>query len=316
MARLVLRRFAHAMVLLALVLVTGFLLLQLAPGDAVTRYLDPSVDPETAELIRVRLGLDQPAPVRLAKWLAAFVRGEWGVSLAQQRPVAQVIGEALPRTLQLTAPAMFLQILLGLLVGVFAAGRVGSWFDRTTSISALALYALPSFFIADVCIELFAQRLGWFPVAGIGQSALSSRAWHASLPVVVLTMSSVAVLIRFTRTSVLQQLRSRFATTAHAKGLSRARVLWTHAFPAALTPVLTMIGLAVPALITGSVVIETIFAWPGMGKLLVDAMFARDYPVVMAVVLLSASAVIAANLLADLGQLWADPPQRDREARP
>ena len=327
MARYFLRRLIHTILLVLIVISATFFAVQFAPGDPLSRYYSPDVDPAAMERVRVQLGLDQPAYVQYGKWLWSFARGDFGVSLAEQRPVSVVLREAIPRTLHLTVLAFFVQVLVGVGLGVFAAARRNKALDKLVSIAALVLYALPAFYLAYLLIAVFSLGLDVLPTSGIasvGETGgsfwriLGDRAAHLVLPVTVLGVASAAGLVRYTRGSVIDVIEEDYIRTARAKGLGERPVLWRHAFRNALPPILTVVGLSVPFLLGGAVVVEKVFAWPGMGALLVDSIFARDYPVVLAVNFVGACMVLAGNFLADVSNSVADPrvklitPRRDK----
>jgi len=268
------------------------------------------------ETVRSQLGLDAPLPVQYAKTLLSFVRGDFGMSLSSYRPVSDVIAEAIPRTIQLTGLALLLQMFLGLALGMMSAVRRRRVIDGALSLVFLFLYSLPSFYLAFALIALFSLELGWLPSAGISSLAVDGssgfatwvdRVRHLVLPVSVLALGSTAAFARYARGSVLDVTGQEFVRTARAKGLSEQAVMWKHVFKNSLPQLFTVIGLSIPFLLGGAVVVEKIFAWPGMGALLVDSIYARDYPVVLAVNLIAAFMVIIGNLFADLSYYWIDP---------
>jgi peptide/nickel transport system permease protein len=316
MIRFLLRRLLHASVLVFITLTVTFFVLRLAPGDPLSRYYSPGIDPAVMSGVRHELGLDRPLPVQYAKTLWSYVRGDFGVSISANRPVSAVLGEAIPATIALMSVALAVQIALGLALGAFSARRKNSAFDRVSSFFFLVLYSLPAFYLAFALIALFSLKLGWLPSANMYSippvegdllSVLADRIAHMVLPVTVLALGSAATLARYTRGSLLEVIHQDFIKTARAKGVSESRVFWVHAMKNALPPVLTVIGLSVPFLLGGAVVVEKVFAWPGMGALVVDSIFARDYPVVLAANFVGACAVILGNLLADLSHAWVDP---------
>jgi len=269
-------------------------------------------------MVRVRhqLGLDAPAHVQFVRWLGSVAHGDFGMSLVQHRPVADILRETIPRTLELTVLAFLVQLVLGVTLGTLAASRRGRASDHAVSVTALVVYALPAFYLAYLLITFFSLRLDWLPTSGMSTIGIDTagawaravdRARHLVLPVVVLGVASAAGLARFTRGSVVDSLAEDHIRTARAKGVGEGRVVWLHAFRNALPPLLTVVGLSVPFLLGGAVVVEKVFAWPGMGSLLVDSIFARDYPVVLAANLVSAVLVIAGNFLADISIAFADP---------
>jgi peptide/nickel transport system permease protein len=266
--------------------------------------------------VRDQLGLNDPIHVQYGRWLWSFTRGDFGVSLSDHRPVDEILRETIPRTLRLTLVAFIVQLAVGLSVGMLAAWKRHRPPDRALSLAALVIYAVPAFYLAYLLISLFSLRLDWLPTSGIQSIGLEGasapkvfldRLAHLALPVVVLGVASAAGLARFTRGSVLDAIAEDYVRTARAKGVPEGKVVWWHAFRNALPPILTVVGLSVPFLLGGAVVVEKVFAWPGMGALLVDSIFARDYPVVLAVNFVAAGMVIAGNFLADVSYVFADP---------
>lgn len=316
MTRFVIRRIVYAIVLVFVTIAATFFAVHLAPGDPLSRYYDPGIDPAAMARVRVQLGLDRPLHAQFGRWLWGFVRGDFGMSIAANRPVSDILRETIPRTLRLTVVAFLVQLLVGLGLGIAAATRRHGLRDRFLSVPALVLYAVPTFYLAYLLIMLFSLSLDWLPTSGIetiglgygsGWAVFKDRVAHLVLPVLVLGVASAAGLARYTRGSLLEAIGEDYVRTARAKGVPEGRVVWKHAFLNALPPILTVVGLSVPFLLGGAVVVEKVFAWPGMGGLLVDAIYARDYPVVLAVNFIAACMVIAGNFLADLAIMLADP---------
>ena len=307
-----LRRVAHAVILLFVTLTATFFVIHLAPGDPLDRYFSPDVDPRVMDTVRGQLGLDAPLPVQYVKTVTSFLRGDFGVSITRHQPVSTILGETIPRTLQLTGLALLLQIALGLGLGMLAAAQRNSVLDRTFSVGFLVAYSIPSFYLAFALIALFSLKLGWLPASGMGpigdtDVSAGERLRYLILPVSVLALGSAAALARYARGSLLDVIHQEFVRTARAKGLAERHVLWRHVFKNALPQILTVMGLSVPLLLAGSVVVEKIFAWPGMGSLIVDSIFARDYPGVIATNFIAACMVILGNFLADVSHVWVDP---------
>lgn len=315
MARYVARRLLHALVLILVTLTVTFFVIHLAPGSPVALYHSPDIDPSAMARVRADLGLDDPLPVQFARWLSSFARGDFGMSVVHHRPVADMLGEVIPRTLLLMLLAFAVQIAVGVVSGVLTGARRGTRTEAAVSLFVLVLYAVPTFYLAYLLIGAFALKLGWLPATGMesvaashaGFGALLDRLRHLVLPVTVLGVASAASLARYARGSMVDALGEDFVRTARAKGLTEGTVVWRHALRNALPPVMTVIGLSVPFLLGGAVVVEKVFAWPGMGSLVVDAIFARDYPVVLATNFIAAVMVIAGNLIADLATAWLDP---------
>lgn len=319
MIRFLLRRIVHATTLLLVTLTVTFLIIHLAPGDPTNLYYSPDVDPRALDTVRRQLGLDDPLPVQYVKTLFSFVRGEFGVSIHSRRQVSDVLRETIPRTLLLTTIALALQIIFGLAIGIVSAMRKHRAADNILSFLALLFYSVPAFLLAFIFILFFSLKLGWLPASSmttIGAepagafALLIDRLLHLIMPVAVLALGSAAYLGRYTRGRLVDVLREDFIRTARAKGLSEKHVATRHAFKNALPQVLTVIGLSVPVLLTGAVVVEKVFAWPGMGTLIVDSIFARDYPMILATNFIAAAMVILGNLLADVSHVWFDPRAR------
>jgi peptide/nickel transport system permease protein len=316
MIRFLSRRIIHALILLFVTLAVTFFVVHLAPGDPLTRFYSPEIDPSAMAAVRRSLGLDEPLHIRFAKTIGSYLRGDFGVSIASHRPVAEILGETIPRTLLLTITALLLQIAAGLALGTISAVKRNTSVDRSLSAVFLVFYSMPSFYFAFVLIAIFSLKLGWLPSAnmftippadgGVLAGAVD-RVVHMILPVTVLALGSAAALARYTRGSLLDVINQEYIRTARAKGLADGRIVLRHAFKNALPQIFTVVGLSVPFLLGGAVVIEKIFAWPGMGSLIVDSIYARDYPVVIAVNFIAACMVILGNLFADISCAWADP---------
>ncbi len=316
MVRFIVRRLFHAALLVFITISATFFILRLASGDPLNRYYSPDIDPRVMVSVRNQLGLDKPLPVQYARWIRSFLQGDFGMSIAEHRPVADMLKESIPRTLQLTFFALLAELVLGLGLGMISAAKRYSRLDKTLSFVFLIIYSLPSFYLAYLLITFLSLKFGLLPVSGVSSippagSGFLSATWdrlaHLILPVFVLGFGSAAGLARYMRGSVLDAIGEEYIRTARAKGLPENRIFWLHAFKNALPPVITVIGLSFPFLLGGAVVVEKIFAWPGMGSLMVDSIFSRDYPVVLAINFIGACAVIAGNLLADVSCALADP---------
>jgi peptide/nickel transport system permease protein len=314
------RRLALAVPTLFGIAVIVFLLLHLAPGGPGTGGADAArrVSGKAAEEMRRLYGLDRPLPEQFARWMGRVVRLDLGESFVDHRPVSERIREALPHTLALNGLALLFALGLAIPLGVLAGGSPESGFDRASSAALFALYSLPTFWAALLLQTLFAVQLRWLPLYGTasdaapaGLAGLADRLAHLALPVTCLTYGTLAFVARLVRSGVAEARSSDYVLAARARGASRARAIWGHAFPNALLPVITLAGLLLPALLSGSVIVERIFAWPGLGRLYFDSILARDYPVILALSLLSAVATLAATLVADVALAAADPRVRD-----
>jgi len=293
-----------------------FFIIHLAPGDPMALYRNPDISPEVMELMRRNLGLDQPLHIQYVKWLASMARGNFGVSFTAHRPVLDILKEAIPNTLQLTFLALLLDIIVGIVIGVISAIKQYTYVDHSITVSALFIYSMPSFWLGLMLILLFSLVLGWLPASQMQSinadlfgfwHQLWDRVTHLIMPVFVLGIATAAGTARFMRGSLLEVIRQDYIRTARAKGLSERVVVFKHGLRNALIPIITLTGLYLPFLLGGSVITETIFAWPGMGRVAVGAIFARDYPVVLAVNLIAAVMVVMGNLLADITYSLLDP---------
>jgi peptide/nickel transport system permease protein len=322
MGAFVLRRLLGAIPLLIGIATLIFFVINLAPGDPTALYFNPNMPAEVLEQIRRNFGLDQPIHIRYVKWLFAFFQGDFGYSFAQSRPVADILKEAIPNTLMLTMGALFLMFLIGMAIGVLQAVKQYSLFDSTSSIIALFFYSMPPFWLALMLMLLFslkAHEWGWpiaFPPTGItsvdyeflgAAGKVKDRLMHLVLPTLTLTLALAAGVARYTRGQMLEVVRQDFIRTARAKGLPERTVILKHALRNSLIPVITLLGLYLPLLFSGTVFIETIFAWPGMGRVIMDAIFQRDYPVVMATSFIFAALTVLGSLIADVLYAVADP---------
>jgi len=293
-----------------------FILLHLAPGDPVVRLLGPMATGEQIESQRRALGLDQPLVLQYGRWLGDFASGNWGVSIATGRDVRWMIGNAWPATVLLVGVSLALSYLFGILVGTIQAVRTGTKLDTTLSISTVTLFAIPGYWLGLMLIMVFTYWLKVLPAFGAsgldadfltGWDRLVDRARHLILPVVTLVLIGIGGMARFVRGTMGDALAEPHIVVARARGLGERRVLFRHALRNASIPLITLLGLSLPALFSGAVFIESVFAWPGVGRVLVQAVQARDYPVVMAATAISAALVVLGNLLADLAVAWADP---------
>jgi peptide/nickel transport system permease protein len=317
MAKFLIRRLAAALLLLLLVLTITFFLVHVAPGDPVSLFEDKNMTAEQHAYLLHLYGLDRPLPVQYLDWLRAVaLHGDWGISFSAQRPVAALLAEALPPTLLLASAALVVQYGLGLLLGVAAARRPGTATDHLIRFFSLLFYSQPVFWLGLMAVLLFSLAFPILPAshmrsvgaAEMGTAArLADLARHMVLPVLVIGLHGAAQSTRFVRGSLLEVLSREYITAARAQGLSERRVVWVHGLRNALLPLIQVFSLSLSGLLSGSLLTEVVFAWPGVGRLNFDAILARDYPVVLATTALSAVLVVVGNLLADLLQGWADP---------
>lgn len=316
------KRLLGAIPLLLGILTLIFFIIHIAPGDPTARFFNPNVSPEVIAQMRRNLGLDQPLHIQYFRWLSAFLRGDFGYSFGQMRPISEILPETLWNTVQLTGVSLIVIFIVGMLVGIVQAVRQYSATDNVATVVALFFYSMPSFWFALMLILVFslkASQWGWaiqFPASqmtSVGAEFLpwGERVWdrvmHLILPATALGIGSAAGVARYMRGSMLEVIHQDFIRTARAKGLSERTVIFKHALRNALIPIITLLGLYLPFLLSGAVLVETIFAWPGMGRLIVDAIFQRDYPLVMATSFVIAAIVVLGNLIADVLYAVVDP---------
>lgn len=308
---LVVRRLAQALPLLLLISLVVFALLHAAPGGPLAIYLEnPNVRPEDIERLRRSLGLDRPLSVQYLAWLKGFVAGDWGYSFADGRPVTVRMGERLPATLELIAASLAMALLAAIPAGVASAARRRGWFDRVVTLVSLAGISLPTFWFGLLLQLVLAVSLGWFPSSGrtsILGGDVADRVRHLVLPATVLAAVHAAVWTRYLRSSMLTQLAQRYILAAHGRGVPARQVTFRHALRNALLPLATIVFLDAAIMVSGAVVTESVFAWPGLGGLFTEALARRDYTVLMAFLMVSSTAVIVLNLAADLSYRFLDP---------
>ena len=321
MVRALLRRAFTGLAVVLGVVTLMFFLIRLAPGDPALLLVGPTASEEQLAAQRRSLGLDQPLAQQYATWLARFTEGDWGTSIATGRRVSAMIAEAWPATVRLVGLSLLLSYVLGIVVGAIQAGS-GGRVDTSLSVVTVTLFALPGYWLGLMLVMVFtywARALPAFGAAGFdadfltGWGRVADRLRHLALPLTTLTLIGVGGVARYVRGAMLDVRGAPHVAVARAKGLSPAQVNFRHVLRNALIPVVTLLGLSLPALFSGAVFIESIFAWPGVGRVMVEAVGARDYPVIMAATAVSAALVVAGNLVAELLTAWVDP--RVRTAR-
>lgn len=312
MGTYILRRLLQSIPLLVGVSIIGFALMQLAPGGPLAIYtLNPTVSAQDIERIKHIFGLDQPVHIQYLKWALGMFTGNWGYSFFGGRPVLDVIAERVPATVLLMGTAMAFAICLGILIGTLGAIKRYSIFDYLATSGAMIALSFPTFWFGLMAIYIFAEKLRLFPSGGMmtmgGSGDLLDRLHHLVLPSVVLGLVLVAQWSRYTRSSLLEVLNQDYMRTARSKGLKERVVLLRHGMRNALVPLVVLMGLQLPWLFSGALVTESVFSWPGMGRLFLDSLNMRDYPILMAMVVVTASLVVVGNLLADLLAAAVDP---------
>lgn len=308
------RRLAIAIPVLFVISVLDFAFITLAPGDPLQALLpqgEGSGNREALDALYEESGLRDSAPIRYMRWITEMAKGNFGESYRTGGPVGSIIANALPNTLLLNGVAMVLALIIGLPLGILTALRERSFLDEAVTLLTFGFTAIPSFFLALIAVFFFAVRLHWFPATGMRsfdrEGDPLDLIQHLILPATVLGLLHVPVYVRYMRGAILEALREDYVQTARAKGLHDSLIIWRHTLPNALLPVLTVFGLSLPALIGSSVLVEQVFAWPGLGTLSINSALYRDYPVFMGTALLYAGAVLLSTIVTDLAYAFVNP---------
>lgn len=308
-AGVLLKRTVSVVPVLAVVALIAFLLLRLSAGDPVSQLAGDNADPAAFAAIRARLGLDQPLAIQFLQWLWRLLHGDLGTSIVSNQPVTTLIAQRIGPTVAVSITTILLSVLVGVPVGVLAAWKRGGWIDRLAMWTSVTGFAVPTFAIGYFWIYLLSMQLRWFPVQGYVplSDGLGLFLWHLVLPTMTLSLVYIALIARVARTSMLEVLSEDFVRTARAKGLPERIVVFKHALRNAAVPIVSIVGIGVALLIGGVVVTESVFNLPGLGRLTVDSVLARDYPVIQGVIVLFGSVYVAINLLVDLSYSFFDP---------
>ena len=316
MASYILKRILQLLPVILVIICVNFFLVRLAPGDPIYYLIgDASVTPEFIEELRKQYGFDRPLYMQLLIYLGQVAQGDLGYSFVSRDSVSAIILSRLPATLLLLGSQFVLSIVFGIALGVISAYRRGSATDQVVSLISLIGFAVPAFWLGQMLILVFALWLDLFPSQGMrtlrydltGWAAVLDVAHHLVLPTITLTIFNLALIARVTRASMVNVLRMEYITYARSKGVPESTVVLVHALKNAILPVVTVIGLNLRTLIAGAVLTETVFAWPGIGRLTFDAIFARDYPVLMGILIVIGITVVIANILTDIAYSWLDP---------
>lgn len=312
MTTFIVQRLLQSLIVLLLVSFIGFMLLNLVPGGPLAAYaLNPGMSQADRERIISQMGLDQPLLVQYGRWLMGIVRGDWGSSFRDNREVTVIIGSRLAATLQLMVSSTLLAISIGMLAGILSAVKRYSLADSLVTTGAMIALSIPTFWFGLMAIYLFSVQLDWLPSGGMmtigGDGGVVNRLRHLLMPMVVLALVTTATWSRYTRSSTIEVLTQDFMRTARAKGLAEHVITFKHGLRNAILPLITLAGLQLPTLFGGALVTETVFTWPGMGRLFVDSLGYRDYPVLMGILMLTAILVVIGNLAADLLYAVVDP---------
>jgi peptide/nickel transport system permease protein len=309
MQRYIVRRLIHSFFILVGISVISFSLMHLAPGGPIQFIEDPRLTPASKARLEEALGLNRPLHVQYLDWFSHVARLDFGKSYVSRRPVIDMIAERLPATMQLSAAALLLGLLGGMPMGIYAGLRPGSWLDNLVRLFTVVGNAVPHWWMGLLLIVFFAP-LGIFPAGGmytLGHDNLADRLWHLALPAFIASMGGWITFSRFMRYEVLEVINQDYTRTAHAKGLPQRIVLTRHVLRNALLPVVTILGGTLAGLVSGSVLYENVFSWPGIGRLAIDAFYKRDFPLLMALNMITSLLVILGNLLADLAYGLVDP---------
>jgi peptide/nickel transport system permease protein len=320
MTSYVVRRFLYALLTFLGITVATFALIHSVPGDPITFYVGrggiKALPPEMVASLRAEFHLDRPLPEQYLHWLHGVATFDFGHSVIDRRPVRAVVLEKLPATFRLNVIAFLIAATLGVPIGLWSASRSGRLTERASAVGFFLLYSLPSFWVALMLIQFFSVRLNVLPLFGMisdQHEAMSAGARfadsvrHMILPTLTLTYAQLAIFARFSKSAVSEVIRQDFITAARAKGAGTIAVMWRHAFRNALIPLITLLGLTIPYLLSGSVIVEKIFQWDGIGLLYYNAILARDYPVVMALTVVTAVLTLIASVVADVLYAFADP---------
>ncbi|MRX73604.1 ABC transporter permease subunit [Bacillus lacus] len=312
MAAYIFRRVLTAIPLLLGITILSFAIIRMAPGDPTSLLMDPTINAADKEKFMEKYGLNEPVHIQYLKWLGNMAQGEFGTSLIKKGvPVSEMIMNRIPNTLLLMISSTVLAILISIPLGILSASRPYSKVDYTLTFTSFLGLATPNFWLGLILIMIFSVNLGWFPTGGVSTLNADFSVWdrihHLFLPAFVLASADMAGLTRYTRSSMIEVLKQDYIRTARAKGFKETKVIYKHGLRNGLIPVITILGLLLPGFIGGAVVVEKVFSWPGIGLLFFESAFQRDYPVLMALTVLSAVFVIAGNLIADILYAIFDP---------
>jgi peptide/nickel transport system permease protein len=310
-ARYLIRRLGQSLLLLWLVSMIGFAILYLAPGGPLSQFaLTPGMSEADLQRLAHQMGLDRPLPLQYAEWAWRLITGDWGRSYRDNQPVLWVIASHLGATFELMLSSTLIAVVFGSWIGVLGALRRHSMFDALSTVGAMVALSIPTFWFGLVMIYIFSVELGWLPAGSrftLGDGSLLDYLHHLIAPSLVLALVTIAIWSRYMRAAMLEVINQDFVRTARAKGLPERVILARHTIRNALLPMITIAGLQLPTLLSGALVTETVFTWPGMGRLFLDSISYRDYPTVMGILMCSALLVLVGNLLADLCYAVADP---------
>ena len=310
MRRLIIKRMLQTIPMLIAISIVSFLLIKLAPGDPVQAYITPEMGPADIEKIRENMGLNDPIYIQYIRWIKNVLKGDLGYSLVNHRPVAIQIIERLPATIGLMLTSLIFSMAIGIVIGLISAANQNRIFDKIVTIASYIGISIPSFWFAMMLIYFLSLKLNLLPSIGMRTIGVHST-WdlikHAIMPTLVLSIQNIAVVARYIRSNTISQLKEDYVTVQLASGASRTEVLYKYVLKNAILPVITILGMSLPSLVSGAFITESIFGWPGMGQLGMNAIFSYDYPLIMAITMFSSLILILGNLLSDILYSVVDP---------
>jgi len=308
--KLTIKRLIQAIPMLIVISIVSFSLIKLAPGDPVQSFITPAMSDNDILRIRQNLGLDRPVHIQYIQWLKNVITGNLGYSLINHRPVLNQILERIPATLGLMGSSLLLSILVGIPLGLISAANKNKWIDNISTIFSYVGISIPSFWFAMILIYTFSLKLNLLPSIGMRTVGIYTT-WdlikHGIMPTIVLSLQNIAVITRYIRSSTISQLKEDYVMVEYASGASKAEVLYKYVLKNSILPVITIVGMSLPSLVSGAFITETVFGWPGMGQLGINSIFSFDYPVIMAITMFSSLLLIIGNLLSDILYGIADP---------
>lgn len=314
MLKYIIKRALGLIPLLILVSIFSFMIIQAAPGDPLDNYMQPGMTEEEATALRAEYGLDGNIVEQYWHWLSHVLKGDFGTSIHKNRPVAEMIAERLPATLKLMGTSLLISICCSIPLGLIAGLNKNKRIDKIISTVIYAGISIPPFWIAMICVIIFAINLRWFPTGGmqtIGKESLGDFIWHLIMPACVLSLNHTATYTKYIRSNTISQLEEDYVVTAISKGTNKNILLFRHVLKNCLLPIITLVGMNIAGLVCGSFIIENIFSWPGIGRLCMEAVGGRDYPVIMGYTMFSCLILIIGNLIADVLYAVADPRIRE-----
>ncbi|WPC42990.1 ABC transporter permease [Clostridium sp. JS66] len=310
MFKLIIKRVLQAIPMLIFISIVSFLLIKLAPGDPIQSFITPKMSANDIERIRHNLGLDKPIYIQYFLWLLNVLKGNLGYSIISYKPVLGEIVQRLPATLGLMASSLIISVILGIILGLISAFYKNKFIDNVITTLSYIGISIPSFWFAMILIYIFALKLHWLPSIGMHTTGINSIIdilKHGIMPCAVLCLQNLAIITRYIRSNAITQLSEDYVIVAIAKGLSRKEVLYKHVLKNTVLPIITILGMSLPDLVSGAFITETVFGWPGMGRLGITSIFKFDYPIIMAITMFSSLLLIIGNLLADILYGIVDP---------